>query len=897
MASNDTTSPRATVPGENTATTEEIIRAQTAAEQQATPPTPATQVGPSQTTNLNTGADDEDDPDFHAGSVRSFTSGGAMPTMPTPPVMFPSPVRTLPPGPQQVQPNPFYGALQGSTTKNVENVSTVTVARDISQEALIRAAVQTAVTCHATDPMAAGQAANEAIRQVLEGLRKTSGYEPSPNIYGEVGNAMTRDRAPASQNSKAAEAILLGSITSATGHNDKHKDPTRLYRSFPVFPGDKCRYEPDLWKTFWEEVATFKTVTDCSDEFIAVMIKDQADRNKNTELHSSIYHLRHSDGTFKEAGYAGVLKCITEDFAPKGHTLKVKTRERVMKHMYRKFKENPKWWFRRADEWIQEAKDQDPDFSLSADQLAEMWLHHSGLSNEEKKEVFKLSGYEHDPAKIRANILQEFENARELDQRRVMKGRLNQKLRRDGRPNKVYKVACSETGELGTDLTPEDVEEYDEFADLDPTVKVFDPSNPVLLTTVTEGEYQNNTQDDDGYEDEYNDDEGPSQACEVLYTDSPYPDDDYVDEEEDEEEDSDESGSETESSGDEQDIKDDIATNLFIRGYEHGRDISGFAVTEEEAAKKAEVFVTNLRDSRKVTVKTSEKRKSTKGGPRGSNRGRKSDGHFKPKKAGQRNKDGYQKPKKGARRMLSTTRGYTPTTTGKTTEVKFEGGIPFDPTHTKLECRVCNNKDAGGNKVLGHLPGAPICPMVRNGTKTLHPRWAEICKQKNIKLAKPTGSKPPGKGGGKGGKGGSRGSDGKFQSRGLTYPELRSRTSSKPQQIFMMNSTSAPTTEFHDATSFNQLALLKPTTTAPTPMGPPQVLAPPLGLPPLVSKIGPPRPTCSIVEKWDLLYALQGQAAFLLPKELNAKQSKNLISLNAEDTLRHYGTQWGSWTP
>jgi len=856
----------------------DIVADQTAAADTATPDTPHTEVQPPPTvTEVPPGVDD---PDFRAESVKSFGSG-MMPQVPTPPVKFPSQVRTLPPGLLQDRPNPFYGALQGTTTKNVENASTVTVVRDITQDAFIQAAVQAAVTCHANDPKAAAIAVSEAIRGVQQNLRNTtSQWGTNQPVYGEVGNSIVRDKAPNSQNSRAAEAILLGSISTAPGGNDKHKDPTRLYKTFPIFPGDKCRYEPGLWKTFWEEVATFKTVTNCDDDFIAIMIKDQADRNKNTELHSSIQHLRHSDGTFKEAGYTGVVKCLTEDFAPKGHTLKVKTRERVMKHMFRRFKENPKWWFRRADEWIKEAKDQDAGFMMSDDQLAEIWLHNSGLNLEEKKEVYKLSNYEHDPQKIRDNILQEYENAREFDQRRVMKGRLNHKLRKQGHPHKVYKVSCPDTGEPGTDLTREDVEEYDEFEDLDPTVKIFDPSNPVMLSTVYEdhdGSY--GEVNDDGYgTDQYNDDEGPSQACAVYYTASPYCDDDEEDDQEEDDTDTEEeceSDSSEEEDEEDEEIKEDLATNIFVTGYEHGRRGAGMDVEEDDTTRQAHVFVATLRDARKMN-KSKDKSKTDRG-VRKSNRGKKSDSHFKPKrtypearpfKGKPYNKDG--KPKKGKRRMLSGTRGYTPTTS-KATDVKFEGGIPFDPTHTKLECRMCKNKDTGGNKVLGHLPGAPICPLVRNGTKSVHPRWADLCKEKGIKLAKPT-AKGSGKGFGKSsGKG--RTSDGRFQSR-----DSRPKPENKPYGTFMLNSTSPATQEFHDPNAFNKVALCQEQSTA------------------LVVQ-EPTANTIAVTSKWDLVKTLEHKAVFLWPMELSTKQSKNLMALTKEECTAMYGETWGNWKP
>ena len=65
----------------------------------------------------------------------------------------------------------------------------------------------------------------------------------------------------------------------------------------------------------------------------------------------------------------------------------------------------------------------DPEFRLTQDELAEIYLNHSGLDQREKKDVFKKAGGEWEPDKIRAEILKTHDQAHELDEGRVQKGR------------------------------------------------------------------------------------------------------------------------------------------------------------------------------------------------------------------------------------------------------------------------------------------------------------------------------------------------------------------------------------------------------------------------------------------------------------------------------------------
>ena len=78
--------------------------------------------------------------------------------------------------------------------------------------------------------------------------------------------------------------------------------------------------------------------------FLAYLIKETASRD--SELYQTLEHLKHTDGTFELAGLDGVKKLIEQDYAPTGHLVKRRSRERMF-FALRKHEERPTWWFRR----------------------------------------------------------------------------------------------------------------------------------------------------------------------------------------------------------------------------------------------------------------------------------------------------------------------------------------------------------------------------------------------------------------------------------------------------------------------------------------------------------------------------------------------------------------------
>ena len=108
------------------------------------------------------------------------------------------------------------------------------------------------------------------------------------------------------------------------------------------------------------------------------MIKEAAD--KHSSLASTLEHLKYSDGTFDTAGFEGIRRIMEEDYAPRGHAIRVKARNTLLYKTFRKFKEKPRWFFRRVDKNLRALEAKDEGAYVSDDFLAELYLRKCGLS-------------------------------------------------------------------------------------------------------------------------------------------------------------------------------------------------------------------------------------------------------------------------------------------------------------------------------------------------------------------------------------------------------------------------------------------------------------------------------------------------------------------------------------
>ena len=156
--------------------------------------------------------------------------------------------------------------------------------------------------------------------------------------------------------SKFTQQLIIDSLSESDRKKayDKERTMTHKYiEKFLVFPGNRCRSEPNIWDEYWEKVYAFQYQLGCSNNFLSTMIFET--RSKYPDLVQSFHHLRYSDGSMQKEGFDGIKALMIEDFQPKGHLIKKRSRLQVEK-AFRKHREKPTWWFRRFDGYYETAK-------------------------------------------------------------------------------------------------------------------------------------------------------------------------------------------------------------------------------------------------------------------------------------------------------------------------------------------------------------------------------------------------------------------------------------------------------------------------------------------------------------------------------------------------------------
>ena len=332
---------------------------------------------------------------------------------------------------------------------------------DIGQQAAIAAITSAAVELYPNDPAAVAVTVASALQKFMgsTGHMNTSSSQHQPGMTSRTPGQMSR----------ISEGIILSSITET---QNKNPEIAKYATTFPKFPpGDQTRDEPDVYEDYWEKIAGFQNILNCSDDFLALMIKHTS--SDHQQLSKTLKRLKYSDGSLQQAGLAGIKKLIEEDFAPRGHTVKMKVRDRIFTKTFRKFKEKPRWFFKRVEYNLHMCQERDPDMNFSDDFLAHLYLHNCGLSRQEQKEVFDKADRQWDSEKIKQAILDLFDAAHELDEARVLRGRQHQ---RD--PKNTYCVVHNDSACIeGTDLTPDLVEEPDDLEQIPQAETVFYPAS------------------------------------------------------------------------------------------------------------------------------------------------------------------------------------------------------------------------------------------------------------------------------------------------------------------------------------------------------------------------------------------------------------------------------------
>ena len=94
--------------------------------------------------------------------------------------------------------------------------------------------------------------------------------------------------------SKFTTQVVLDSLSTDDKRKAMDKEKSQILKHahhIPVFPGSKCKTEPDLWEDWWERVYGIQNALNCSDYFLGLLIKHTA--TKDSELyHDNLQEFR-----------------------------------------------------------------------------------------------------------------------------------------------------------------------------------------------------------------------------------------------------------------------------------------------------------------------------------------------------------------------------------------------------------------------------------------------------------------------------------------------------------------------------------------------------------------------------------------------------------------------------
>ena len=185
---------------------------------------------------------------------------------------------------------------------------------------------------------------------------------------------------------------------------------------FPEFNSRAYETELGAWEDYWEAVSSFQRMTQCPDLIAAYLIRDSAP--KQSDLAHCLSHVCNEPGDGKldidSLGLTGIKALMSDDFEPKTHFLASQARQQVMS-IHRKFKERPKWYFRRFDIAYARCKRLDKEFQLSEMQLADMYYFNSGLERKDREKMFRESNNKWNSTSFKTYILSHYDTVHELD--------------------------------------------------------------------------------------------------------------------------------------------------------------------------------------------------------------------------------------------------------------------------------------------------------------------------------------------------------------------------------------------------------------------------------------------------------------------------------------------------
>ena len=178
-------------------------------------------------------------------STRNHGSEGeanVVPPPPTVPLTFPArPVRQQE---RRQVPNGLIQPPPGGLTQSPEELT-----RQVGWAALVEAVTQSATTLYPDDPAAVALTVANSLQPYIVSFAPRS----QVGTFTSGTDGANRRDATTTPMSRTTESIVLGALSGTKSH-----EVGKYSHRFPVFPGDRCRDDIDLWESIGSQCMAFK---------------------------------------------------------------------------------------------------------------------------------------------------------------------------------------------------------------------------------------------------------------------------------------------------------------------------------------------------------------------------------------------------------------------------------------------------------------------------------------------------------------------------------------------------------------------------------------------------------------------------------------------------------------